>query len=69
MFTINNARILLLEKEAGSLEPGKLADMVLLDRDVLECPLERLAETRVLKTWLGGKPVFSADVAGQGAGK
>ena len=61
MFTINNARILLLEKEAGSLEPGKLADMVLLDRDVLECPLERLADTRVLKTWLGGKPVFSAD--------
>ena len=69
MFTINNARILLLEKEAGSLEPGKLADMVLLDRDVLECPLERLAETRVLKTWLGGKAVFSADDAGQGPGK
>ena len=65
MFTINNARILLLEKEAGSLEPGKLADMVLLDRDVLECPLEKLADTRVLKTWLGGKPVFSADGTGK----
>ena len=65
MFTINNARILLLEKEAGSLESGKLADMVLLDRDVLECPLEKLADTRVLKTWLGGKPVFSADGTGK----
>jgi predicted amidohydrolase YtcJ len=64
MFTINNARILLMEKEAGSLEPGKLADMVLIDRDVLECPLEKLADTRVLKTWLGGKPVFSADGTG-----
>ena len=69
MFTINNARILMLEKEAGSLEPGKLADMVLLDRDVLECPLERLADTRVLKTWLGGKPVFSADSAARRSGE
>ena len=69
MFTINNARILMLEKEAGSLEPGKLADMVLLDRDVLECPLERLADTRVLKTWLGGKPMFSADSAARSSGE
>jgi predicted amidohydrolase YtcJ len=61
MFTINNAKVLLLEKEAGSLEPGKLADMILLDRDVLECPIENLADTRVLKTWLGGRPVFTAD--------
>jgi predicted amidohydrolase YtcJ len=63
MFTINNARILLLEQEAGSLQPGKFADMILLDRDVLECPLESLPETRVLKTWLGGKPVFAAGAA------
>jgi predicted amidohydrolase YtcJ len=69
MFTSNNARILLLEKEAGSLEPGKFADMVLLDRDVLECPLERLAATRVLKTWLGGKPVFVAEGPEAGARK
>ncbi len=69
MFTINNARILLLDKDAGSLEPGKLADMVLLDRDVLECPIEQLAHTRVLKTWLGGKAVFSADNAERSASK
>ena len=61
MFTINNAKILSMEKEAGSLEPGKLADMVLLDRDVLACPLDQLAGTRVLKTWLAGKVVFSAE--------
>ena len=69
MFTINNAKVLLLEKEAGSLEPGKLADMILLDRDVLECPLETLAETRVLTTWLGGRPVFSLNGAAPQPGK
>ncbi len=67
MFTSNDARILLLEKEAGSLEPGKFPDMVLLEWDVLECPLEHLAATRVLKTWLGGKPVFAAEDPKQAA--
>jgi predicted amidohydrolase YtcJ len=69
MFTINNAKILLLEKEAGSLEPGKLADMILLDRDVMECPIDQLADTRVLKTWLGGRPVFASDATPKGVGK
>ena len=54
-----------MEREAGSLEPGKLADMVLIDRDVLKCPIDQLAGTHVLKTWMGGKSVFSADGAGR----
>jgi predicted amidohydrolase YtcJ len=58
-YTINNARILFLDRVTGSLEKGKYADMILLDRDVLTCPAEDITETKVLKTWLAGKAVFS----------
>jgi len=57
-YTINNARILFLEKVTGSLEKGKYADMILLDRDVLTCPIGDLVQTKVLKTWLAGRVVF-----------
>jgi predicted amidohydrolase YtcJ len=42
----------------GSLMPGKLADLVVLDRDIFECPPMELAETRVLATMIGGKLVY-----------
>lgn len=58
LYTINNAFLLKSEKNTGSLEPGKLADIILLDRDPLTCPIDDLVQTQVLKTWLGGKLVF-----------
>jgi hypothetical protein len=57
-YTINNARMLFLDEIAGSLEPGKLADFVVLDRDWLTCPEDQLAATRVLRTYLSGKLVY-----------
>jgi predicted amidohydrolase YtcJ len=60
MYTANNAWVLKLEAETGSLEKGKLADLILLDRDPLTCPIDDLPQTKVLKTWLGGKVVFEA---------
>ncbi|MDE3739757.1 amidohydrolase [Pseudomonas resinovorans] len=60
-YTLNAARTIGLDKQIGSLTPGKQADFILLDRDVLSVPDKDLAETRVLKTWFAGREVFSAD--------
>lgn len=57
-YTSNNAYLLFLEHEAGSLEKGKLADLVVLDRDLLTCDADQIADTKVLQTYLGGKLVY-----------
>ena len=56
-YTINNAHIMFLDDVAGSLEPGKFADMIVLDRDVLSCPVDDIRDTQVLATYLGGRLV------------
>lgn len=58
-YTANNAYLMFLDHVAGSLEVGKAADMILLDRDLLNCSLDEVRETKVRKTWLGGKVVFA----------
>ena len=60
LYTINNAKILFMQKDTGSLEPGKRADFIILDRDVLTCPLDDLKDTQVRETWLDGKPIWTA---------
>lgn len=56
-YTTNNAHLLFMEDQVGSLEPGKLADLIVLDRDLLTCPLDDIRDTKVLRTYVGGKPV------------
>ena len=58
MYTINNAYACWQEDIRGSIEVGKLADMVVLDRDILECADEEVQELQVLRTYVGGEPVF-----------
>ena len=57
-YTINNAHVLCLEDDIGSLEEGKLADFIVLDRDILTCPVDELRTTEVLATYLSGRLVF-----------
>jgi predicted amidohydrolase YtcJ len=57
-YTINNARLMFLENKIGSLEAGKQADFVILDRDLLTCPEDQIKDARALATYLDGKPVF-----------
>ena len=46
------------EKEKGSLEKGKYADFILLDTDLMSCPLADILKTKVLATYSGGEKVF-----------
>lgn len=59
LYTINNAFLTFEEKEKGSLEPGKLADFILLDRDILNCPVDEVKDIEVLETWLGGRRIHA----------
>ncbi|TPI60144.1 amidohydrolase [Mesorhizobium sp. B3-1-3] len=58
IFTINSARAIGLAETVGSIEIGKSADLIVLDRNVLETPAEDLADTKVLTTWFEGRVVY-----------
>lgn len=57
-YTINAAYAEFSEKEKGSIEPGKLADLVILDRNILKIKLEDIRSTRVLMTIVDGRIIF-----------
>lgn len=58
--TLNAAYTLRQEALTGSLEPGKLADMIVLDRNFFTIPAEDIANIKVLQTMVGGKIVYQA---------
>jgi predicted amidohydrolase YtcJ len=60
MYTINNAFATFEESIKGSIEPGKLADMVILTDDILSCPLDKIKEIQSEMTILGGKIVYTS---------
>lgn len=58
ILTINGAMAMMHEDVTGSIEVGKHADMVLLDRNLFEIPVTEISEVMVLKTILNGEVVY-----------
>ncbi len=56
--TRNGANYVLKGDTLGSIEPGKLADLVVIDRDYMSLPEEDISEIRPLLTMMGGRVVF-----------
>ena len=61
LYTINNAFLTFEEKIKGSIEPGKLADLVVLPDDIMTCPPKSIESMHVLMTIVGGKIVYQRD--------
>jgi predicted amidohydrolase YtcJ len=59
-YTLGSAYAEFQETEKGSITPGKLADMVLLSDDIFSIDPVRIRDTKVLKTFVGGKLVYGA---------
>ena len=57
--TIWAAKAAFEENEKGSLEPGKLADFIVLDKDIMEVPGNEIPNVKVIKTFIGGNEVYS----------
>ncbi len=59
-YTRNNAYLLFCEDRVGSLEANKRADFIVLDRDILTCPVDEIRDIQVLETYWNGKQVYRA---------
>jgi len=57
--TINCAKQMFIDDERGSIREGKYADFLLVDKDVLSCPVNEIGKARTEATYFEGKKVFS----------
>lgn len=60
-YTINGAKLHFEEAKKGSLEVGKFADLIVLDRDIMKCPVDDIRGTKVQLTMVDGKIVWDAN--------
>jgi len=64
MATVNNAYFTFEEDVKGSLEPGKLADFLILSDDILTVPEDKIEQIKPLAVYVGGKQMYSASGGG-----
>ncbi len=57
-YTVNCAKALFQDEYVGSLEEGKLADFIVVNTDLLTCPVDAIRDAQVLRTYLDGRLVF-----------
>ncbi|MDH5622075.1 MAG: amidohydrolase family protein, partial [Gammaproteobacteria bacterium] len=60
-FTLAGAYAANQEDRLGSLEPGKWADFIVIDRDYFEIPAAEIDDITVLQTWVAGRTVFERE--------
>ena len=65
-YTRNAAHVMHHDDEAGTIEPGKLADLAVLERDLFETPVRQIGEVGVVMTLLEGAVVYDSGVLDQG---
>lgn len=64
LYTYNAAYVSFWEDRIGSIEPGKLADLVILSDDIMNVEEDRIPEAKVLATLFAGKPVHDSGIFG-----
>lgn len=61
IYTIHGARAMKMEDRTGSIEAGKLADFIVLERNIFEIPIDEVADTKIHQTYFEGKLVYEND--------
>jgi predicted amidohydrolase YtcJ len=61
IITINGAHTMGLEAVTGSIEVGKDADMIVIDQNIFEIPMDQIIKTKVLRTVLKGRTVYKSE--------
>ena len=58
IYTIGGARALRLDDQTGTIETGKLADLIILDQNIFEIPIEDVGSTQIDCTYFEGQPLY-----------